>query len=432
MGTFALVLVEIIASLLLAHRVSVPENRRFSFWLVLGAWILLFPLLVLMNGWIPFNSGGSDDWDYYYSAGTLRTWSDLVDSAVISRHFAQPGYNVVLNALNLVFSPSLLGFKSFNFFCFLLLILTWANSVALLGRSGLSRSFALACLFLTPLWFYFFFLLKDMLIALLWAVFINGLLRVYQDMRSWKGWLLAFFAVVAFIPLRVPLVVQAVVVLLLVAVARSFSSGSLTRKSLTMLAGIFAAAVIIWFARDPATIAAFGVTSNTHTLATPELTMRAEVTMESSSINWKLFPALYILSETSGLNPATWQVLDDGWLRGLLALPWIFLYVPLLPAGAIWLLRRASQERRARFRMTETRLVATPWVVVAAFIATSVAVSFASGDTTRWRISDMPALLTVAVAGWDSLPKRKAFRLVLLWLLAVGSLFMLYMLLIKS
>ena len=82
--------------------------------------------------------------------------------------------------------------------------------------------------------------------------------------------------------------------------------------------------------------------------------------------------------------------------------------------------------------MTETRLVATPWVVVAAFIATSVAVSFASGDTTRWRISDMPALLTVAVAGWDSLPKRKAFRLVLLWLLAVGSLFMLYMLLIKS
>lgn len=427
MGTVALVLVELVASLLLAHRLSIPENRRFSFKLVLFAWILLFSLLAMVNDWMSF-SDGSDDWDYYYSAGTLHSWSDLFDPVAISRHFVQPGYNITLNALNLTFSPSLLGFKSFNFFCFLLLVLVWARSVASLGGVSLSKSFALACLFLTPLWFYFFFLLKDMVIALMWAIFINGALRVYQDSLSWKGWLLQLFAVAAFIPLRVPLVVQAAVVMLLVALARSIAIGTLARKSLTLLASGFAVAGIAWLVRDPTALATFGVTSNTHTLAAPELMTRVKENSEATSLNKMLFPVIYIFSETSALNPVLWRVLDSAWLRGVLAFPWIFLVVPLLPVGAIWLLRRPLQVPQERFRMTATRLLATPWVVVVAFIATSVAVSFLSGDTTRWRIADMPALLAVAIAGWQSMRRRMAFRFVGIWICATGSLFVLHVL----
>lgn len=431
MGSVAAVLVFVIASALLAVRMSPPQNRRSSLLVVFVAWTVLFPFLLITNEWIPF-SGGGDDEAYFHLADYFSEWSDLSSLSVLSTRLAQPGYAVVLNVLNIVFSPGIAGFKALNLFCFIALVFVWARSVEILGGARLSRNFAVACLFLTPLWFYFFFLLKDVLIALLMAIFLLGLIKVWLTPRSLAGWALQLVAVIGFIPLRTPLVTQAAMILIIVFMARIVGRGSIRHKAAMFFMGMIAIAAILWLASSSGIIEAFGVESRSRVLGTSEMIDRGARVSEDSSINRALFPLLYILSETSGLSISAWREFDGPWLRGLLALPWIFFVVPLLPSGVLWLMRRTPRAQQSRgfvFRLSDRRAMSTPWVVIVAFIVTSIMISWVTGDTTRWRIADMPALLAVAMAGLQSMPRQRAFLVVLLWVLIFGSVFALGVLL---
>jgi hypothetical protein len=142
-----------------------------------------------------------------------------------------------------------------------------------------------------------------------------------------------------------------------------------------------------------------------------------------------LFPLLYLFSETAGLNPQTWVEFDAGSLRGALALPWIFVGVPFLVLGLLWLMRRDPQMIRSwglLAHIGNLRFVTTAWGGVLMFILAYLAVSWQVGDTTRWRIPDMPAMAAVALAGWMYGAPRSRDLILIIWIVGSGMLFSLF------
>jgi hypothetical protein len=114
------------------------------------------------------------------------------------------------------------------------------------------------------------------------------------------------------------------------------------------------------------------------------------------------FPVVWLLSEVAVFNPDGWASLDSTWLRGVLALPWIFLFVPLFLVGMGWLCRRpeGSSGRGVATWLAETRLVHSAWSVLMVFLVSSFAISNVMQDTVRYRLPDMPVMAAIATAGW--------------------------------
>lgn len=425
MNTLLVLLVCLAVSIFAARRVAVPGMRRFAMLLHSLAFISLLPLLGFINHWLPF-SGAGDDSDYYWLARVAGSWPDALDTQRFAMYMAQPGFVMFLNAFNLVFSPTLLGFKVLNLTLFLLTAQVWARIVAEIEGVLVARRFALWCVVLTPMWFYFLFLLKDMLIALTSAIFVLGVVFAWKTPSRLLPWGLQLLAVLAVVPLRAPLVAQMLVVTIVATVGKITAGGLIKHRTILLFYGSAFTAAAVYMASNPAFLDTFGVTSQSRTLGDNSMVQRASSMMQDSTIKRGLFPLLYLFSETSAFNLASWQALDAAWLRGLLALPWILLGVPAFILGLFGLLRTQAQADAPayrKWRLLRSSMFATPWVVVVAFIAVSAATSWVVGDTTRWRISDLPALLAVAVSASRTLHPRKVFSVTAIWALCVAALF---------
>ena len=434
MSSAAAIFALFLASLVVARWIAVPALKRFAVHFHIVSFVALFLTTAIVNDWIPF-SGGGDDADYFRSIDIARSWSDLSSPAIFSKYYAQPGFAMVLNALDLAFEPGLLAFKTLNLVFFLLLVHVWMRIITEIENVTLARRYAFCCVLLTPLWFYFFFLLKDLLIAFLLSIFVLGAVRTWKAPGAWSAWLFQLLAVVALLPFRAPLAGQALAVITIVLVSRGFGKGAWTNKVVMSVMGAAGAIVIAWLATNPGFLDGLGVESAAGVLGSDAMQERAFSMKGQSSTSNALFPVIYLLSEVSGLNSDTWQVLDGVWLRGLLVLPWIFAVVPLVPFAVLWLLRRVRSpvpSKSRGIRITELRIVATPWVVVAALIMTSAMLSWVVGDTTRWRLADMPAILAAVVGASSGYPKAHLLFVALIWTLSVASFFLLLALLRSS
>ena len=425
MNAIFVILVLLIFGWIFAYGVAVPEMRRFAAALYLAAFFVLLVMLSYVNDRFPF-SGGGDDSDYYRIAHYAANWSDAFSAELFSRYMAQPGFVMILNAFNLAFQPDLLGFKILNLTFFLLLVQVWTRIVVEIEGVKVARKFAFWCALLTPMWFYVFFLLKDMLIAFLLACFVLGAVWSYKNPRSLNGWALQLIAILAVIPLRAPLVGQALVVIAIAVAARGIGRGPLIHKAILFASGLVAVSIALALVTNPETLEAFGVASETRVFGSVEMMEHADRMAQESSVSRALFPVIYIFTELAAFNADSWRALDAAWLRGILAGPWIFLGVPTFLLGVVGMLKRSSSQNAAispTSRLLSTRVLATPWVVVVAFIAASALTSWLVGDTTRWRIADMPALLAVAVSATCVFSRRQIFVVTALWCLCVASLF---------
>jgi len=399
--------------------------RRFVAILHLIAFAALLAVLGFVNEWLPF-SGAGDDSDYFRIAHFAADWVDAFNPDLFSSYMAQPGFVMFLNMFNLAFAPDLLCFKVLNLTLFFLLVHVWTRIVAEIEGAKVARRFALCCVALTPMWFYFFFLLKDMLIALLLAGFVLGAVSSWKNPRSPYGWVLQLAAVVAVIPFRAPLAAQALVVMVVAITVRSVGKGAMRYKAATIMSGAVLVAVVAVLATNSEVFNIFGVASETRMLGSQEMMDRAKLLSQESSVNRLLFPVIYIFTEVSAFNAISWHELDAAWLRGILAVPWILLGVPALLLGVMGLIKSASHKgvaMRSTTRILQTRMLSTPWVVVVAFIAASALISWVVGDTTRWRIADMPALLAVAISATCTFSRQKLIVITALWCLCVASLF---------
>ena len=401
------------------------EDRQWVTLVMLIAWLSLFPLLALMNLWFPF-AGGGDDEDYFSLATTdFSSWAEVLDPTQFAGVMAQPGYPWLLSILNQFTGEGLLAFKLLNLAVFVLLIPVWYRIGVELDSRQFGRAMALAILLVTPLWCYWMFLLKDLLIALLQSIFLLGAVQVSGRCSSSKGgWLLVFGATLALIPFRAPLVLFNVAVLAGTATLMLARRGERGRSFATAIMSAIVIAGILTITSDPEWMAAMGIYDEDRVIGTEETEVTVSQVGEASLLNRGLFPLLYLFSETSGLNLKTWLDFDAFSLRGALAIPWIVVVVPFFVLGLLWLMRRDPQTIQRGGIMAgvrSTRLVATPWGAVLMFILAYLALSWTVGDTTRWRIPDMPAMAAVAMAGWLSMAERSRRWVLMVWIGFVGG-----------
>lgn len=415
-----------------AAAVAEKQDRAFLFQVVVLAWIGLAPLVAMVNLWMPF-AGVGDDYSYYvYAQMPIRSLGDVFDFSRFVGLLEQPGFAWLLSISNIVANADLLAFKLLNLFFLLAMALTWYRIGVLLETPRFGRRVMVGVVLLTPLWYYVFFLLKDLVIAWLQSLFLMGLVWQWSRAHVARPWLLAGVATFSLILFRVQVVLQNVAVGLGALILAPLGRGRGRLRILPMAAGSVFIIVLLAVASNPQILSMLGLYEAQRVLFSEEMRSGLFRHQEASQIRWILFPLLYLLSETAGLSPDAWSALDSSWLRGVLALPWIFLLVPFFGLGVLWLLHEPHALPRKRglvLRLRSSRLVSTPWGVLVLFILSSLAVSWAVGDTTRWRISDMPAMLTVALAGWMFASRRLRHQVLAFWLLGGGSLFALFYLL---
>ncbi|MBU1962835.1 MAG: hypothetical protein KJ675_16880 [Gammaproteobacteria bacterium] len=424
-------------TLLIALCAAGRGDRSYLFYSTLGAWLFLGALVVVVNAWQPFSEmqdhGGSDDHDYFFLAGHsfIGSWGELFDLQMFIDIMEQPGYPWLLSLLSFMLGHELLVYKFMNLFFLILLAIIWYRIGLTLESSQFGRRMMLLILFLTPLWYYVFFLLKDMSIALLQSLFVLAVVQIWSVPRA-RSIFSASYSSFGLLLFRTPLILQNATVLIGALTSKVFARGVRGGILAPLLVGLSLLAIAVPVVMNPQVMMLFGINAEHRVIGSSAMLESSALIGERSEMNRALFPLLYLFSETTGLNPQSWRQFGSSWLRGVLALPWIFLLIPFFLLGLRWLLlppRGAHHAKGLLAHLRQSRMFATPWSVVLLFVATSVAISWTVGDSTRWRIPDMPMVAAIAMAGWTYCGRTLRQQVLLVWIGGATMLFVLYFLL---
>ena len=292
-------------TLLIAARAALSADRAFLVTTLSIAWLAFLILLAVTNDAIPFAGGGDDEVYFDLARTPIGSLSDIFDTTnYIS--LDQPGYAMILTGLSGLSGHNLFQLKAFNLSLFLLLAIVWY----LIGRTLESQSFGrltfLTVVMLTPLWFYFFFLLKDIVIAFLQSLFLLGLVNAARR-NAFVPWVLMAAATIAVLPFRTG------AALINVAILGSFTMlrrvGTTRSRGTTLslvLAGAFVAGIVI-LAGNAQFLESFGVIAKHRVLGSEEMFQGLKERRETSEMDRALFPLLYLLSETAGLGSKSWE-----------------------------------------------------------------------------------------------------------------------------
>jgi hypothetical protein len=415
----------VLLTLALAFPLAEAADRRWvGTWMVLG-WLVLFPLLVAVDVSFPFTGGGDDEYYFYLATMPLGSWVHVFDVTRFMGYIEQPGYPWLLAILYQFTGKELLALKVLNLAILVMLIPVWYRIGLELESRAFARTLVVVILLMTPLWYYGFFLLKDITITLFQSLFLLGLVRALRA-GGRAGWVLILISTLGVLPFRSHLVLVNVAVICGSVALSALRRGQYRRTVAAVVMALIVTGSSLAVASSSDWMAAFGVSAEHRVLRGSAMIERALVIGETSKINRTLFPLLYVFSETSGLNPQTWVDFEARSLRGIFAIPWIFFGVPLFVWGILNLLARGPQATgRGGLigRVQCSRLVLTPWSGVVVFILAFLAISWTLGDTTRWRLPDMPAMASIALVGWRYSSARLRMQLVMWWVSVCGSLF---------
>lgn len=410
----------LIISVLVVQLLAEPEDRRFLLLLVVFAWTLGLPLLALANAWLPF-SGGGDDFNYYRLADTpIKSWADAFDLGRFKHTMVQPGYPWLLSLINYFSGHSLYVFKASNLLVLILLSIVWYKIALILSGRLFAKKVALLIICCTPLWFYIAFLLKDLIIVLLQNIFLLGLVshRVFGGKLPWFYMVTSTLSLTLF---RTPLILVNLALLATSYLLLLWGK----RKTFSELFDIFIIVVFIagmyFLLSSPHYMNTLGIYSESRMLGTSGgMVEMGKEHYTSSSINRTLFPVLYLFGEISGFNPATWSSYNATWLRGITAIPWVVLGVPLFFISQKILYfsydKNHSKEGKGRDNNFTSNAIQTPWTILFIFIISYVCISWQVGDTTRWRLPDMPVFYVLALFGWTYSSKRQKNGILISWI----------------
>lgn len=393
----------------LGIRWLIPRGERgFAYATSIAQWVVYGLIVVTVNSTMPF-AGGGDDYNYYQLATGAGNLAEALDFFQIAQRMEQPGYPILLRLAALLTGDDLLALKFVNIAAAVLLANVYLRIGMELSGPTLGRTAACFVMLLTPLWTYFVFLLKDLPITLLQSVSILGAILVYKS-GGRRGWLLAGAATLAVFPMRTFLAAINVTLLAaataLAVINRRRTAGSTPSSVGAVMISLGACFALFLVITNPSFAASLGVLEQTRLISAETMSQSANVMFAASGVQRALFPILYLVTETTGLQSLyTGAPLNDMTLRGLLALPWLFFFLPLLLVGLHSLFSRKGL----------SALLASPWAVLLLFCAAYFGVSWIVGDTTRWRLPDMPALATISAYGFLSLRPSARILLLALW-----------------
>ncbi|MDB4949152.1 MAG: hypothetical protein JWM27_1801 [Gemmatimonadetes bacterium] len=417
-------------------------------------------VLVVLNDFAPFTRG--DDSTYYLvSVRTLeglRAWVDFRQFP----GFEQGGYPLLLTWVNQLAGDSVLARKAVNLFFYLLLAVVWFQVGEALEGRRTGYAFAAAMLVATPLWPYWFWLLKDMLIVLLQSAFLLGMVRLVAHGRRRGAWVLIGGATLLLIPLRSPLVLLNAAVLAGTVVLAG-------NRSRLRKAGMIAGAAVLlsgllYVGTRASLLSALGAQGagrglDPESLRTAFQLYRDQGDGFSGPLGVVAFPVLYLFGETAGLRlDALASRSDvDMAIRGLTALPWIFLGSPLFlyglvlvargrhpdpetgPAGAPALYEPALRPNAGAGDAnsepgdgaTSPPAARVGWIPLLLFLGLYAVLAWIVHDTTRWRMPAFPVMVAVAAYAWRCLRAGSRALLLTAWAGALASVFVVYYVVVK-
>jgi hypothetical protein len=412
---------------------TVPRgDRAWITRLTLLAWIAYFPILALVNSEMPF-AGGGDDYSYFRDAATpFFSAADYFDLDKYTHAHAQPGYPWLLAILYQLVGHSLLALKLLNLFCYIALLPVWYRIGRELESPRLGRAIALAITMTTPLWFFWMFLLKDIVIVLLHSLFLLGVVRIGKH-ASARSWILVVAATLALIPFRAHLVaVNMAVLAASIILATVRARRPLRERIAAVLLSALATVLVLGISSDRNRMASLGVHDKDRVIGTVDSTKRLTAVRGDAYARGPQFPVLYLFTNLAGINPESWGTLNPRSLQGYLSVPWILVGAPFILYAGFFLVGRAP--RTAEFaglpgRLMSMRVVATPVGSLAVFVSVYFFLAWWIGDTLRYRLSDIPALAALATIGGMSLTPRQRTQLLALWIGFLGGALALFYLL---
>ena len=412
-------------SLGFAAIVAENNDKSFLFKVVIWAWIILLPITFIFNELIPFAGGGDDE--SYFSLANYQNNSIAVvfDITKFIGLMEQPGYPFLLSIINFISGHNLLVYKILNLCFLIILALTWYRIGVLLESREFGRKNMIIVLLLAPMWYYVFFLLKDMTIVLLQSLFLLGVVQYWRRNSVWV-WLLIALTILIVLYFRFYLVLLDIIVVSFVLLLKLIGRQRVSNSFPQLLFGLFVCMGLLMLAGDQQFLSLTGITSDKRVISVDNINAYAQ---DESAQKGVIFIINYLLSETAGLSPQTWKSFDSSLIRGVLAIPWIFVIVPFSFVGLYWVIQPVQNEYTGMgliVKLRDSRFLNTPWGVLSIFILFSFAISYQTGDSTRWRISDMPVFATIALAGMQSTDRNIRKKIIFIWFLGVGIFFPLF------
>lgn len=415
-------------SLVLAWWVTKPRDRALLIRRTALAWLVLAPLTAVMNEWMPFAGAGDDESYYELAQPPPASLTEAFDFSRFQGSMEQPGYPALLSLLNALVGHNLLAYKLLNLFFLITLSLVWYRIGLTLEGRRFARTASLVVLLLTPLWHYVFVLRKDMTITLLQSTFLLGVVQIRSAVRVRSIVLIALTSLGVTL-LRSPLLLQQAGVLAGSVLARRLGTGRRSGSWLAPALLIVLAVLTLIAASNRELLGMLGIQSEARVASESMLELVA-VYQRQGVVDTAWFPVIYLFTEISGLNPSLWERLSSSWARGVLALPWIILGVPCFLLGLRHLFTKPAFSASPRAsrptwlgRLRSSKALASPWAPVLLFALSYLVISWKIGETTRWRLPDMPMLAAIALVGWMNTDHTRRTRVLLWWTVLLGSLF---------
>ena len=405
---------------------------------LLTAGIFFLIMLYVINSEYPF-SGGGDDKNYYeVSKRNLDSFEDWFDFSYVHKRTEQGGYGLLLTWAGQFVGDDLFLRKALNISFYLILSVAWYSIGMKIGGRRLAYVLLPGILLASPLWYYWMFLLKDMTIVLLQSLFLMGAINFFAGADKNRSVIIVVISTLVIIPFRVYLVLVNLGVLIagLLLTNKGIIKIAFSWRTLIIL---MASLIVLIIGTNRQMLEKFGVKGKHRSLEVVNIERKMDgynraqqYMVKRDRMYFVKYPILIIIGETSGLNPRMWSKIDPGAIRGIAALPWIFLGSPFFLLGMANVFKRGRKDeiqKRGNDDIAEAgqTLGASRkklLLIIMIFVFAYVAIAWISTDTTRWRMPVMPAMVFIAALGWVNMVPIKR----LLFLSALGmplSLFVL-------
>ena len=387
-------------------------------------------VLAAVNADLPFTES-ADDRDYYNAS--LQRVSGILDFEAFNDWFEQAGYPLLLSWINSLFGSSLYIRKGLNLSFFLGLAIVWFSIGRLIGGRHFALLLGTSLLFCTPLWFYWMFVLKDMLIILIQSLFIMALVQYMSRARPAGAIALMASASVLMIPFRVMLVLVNAAMAGVAAVLQFGRNEGGRYRAVQISAIVVAMALVFLVGSSETALRYLGVVGESRALDATNVGRAVTGYLGGGAGGMALvtFPVLYVVGEINAMNPANWGLSTSPQLRALLQLPWIFLGAPFFVVGIIQTWTRRVDRRDPGQARTSATVDPRVMLLFLAFVVIYAALSWLSADTVRWRMPVLPAMVALALWGWVSVRPIARIGLIISWVTFVTTFSIFYYWVIK-
>jgi hypothetical protein len=436
----AICLVLFIVVPLLCARYAAPDRDKFLVSQLFGvAAIVFLAVLLLIANSVPFAGVAGDDRVYFeVSQREFTTIGEWFDLSQFNDTHEQAGYPLLLAWIHQISGSSLFVSKSLNVFFFLMIAVIWFVIGKTIGGGRLAFVYACGVLLCTPLWYYWMFLLKDMVIVLLQSWLLLGVVLLLNKGYRVRGYWFVALSTIAIIPFRSVLALVNVAVLGLSTVLEPSTKRSISRLvSKVVVFGSVAIGVLV-VGSQPDLLGDLGVVGSGRMLerGSVEQTLASREMARAEYANNPIkFTVLYLVGEVAAFNPKSWGGRNFLMTRAGSTVPWIYFGLPLFLAGVPYVIRKRRLNLGGVTVLDGRTEVIIPdrayLLLFLGFVLLYMAVSWLSGDTTRWRMASFPPMIGIAGVAWLALGSRRRVTLLIVWGWLVSVLLLGYYVLVK-